>query len=169
MHNKNMVLFAVVLFVLVSVAGEATVFQQMSYQGVLTDNLGNRIWGSKIICFRMYNAETNGSQLWAETLSVDIPQNEPGIVNVVLGKEHPISLDGTQEYWLEVQVLGDAVMSPRIELTAVPYSMNADHLDGNEASAFYLKIQADDHTQNNIDASELGGNSASSFYTKTQV
>jgi hypothetical protein len=176
MRNKSTILIAILLLVAVPVIAKATVFQQMSYQGVLTDTTGHLIEGPKTICFKIYNASSGGSALWGEEChSINIQQ---GIVNVILGSINPINLDGSQQYWLGIRISGDSEMSPRIKLTTVPYSINADRLDGYEASAFYIKTQADDHTQNNIDANvwddhnwgdvypnadQLDGNHASAF------
>ena len=152
MRNKTMILLAVILFSVLSVTAEATVFQQMSYQGVLTESDGTRITGTRTLTFKIYNSEYGGAACWQKDTTMSI---EEGIVNVILG---PISVcDVNLQWWLGITVSGKSEMSPRIKLTAVPYSMNTDYLDGNDASAFYLKTQADDHTQNNIDADKVDG------------
>ena len=45
---------------------------------------------------------------------------------------------------------------------------NAAQLDSHPVNEFYLRSQADDNEQNNIDASKLGGIAASSFLSSTQ-
>lgn len=158
MLNKNIILLAVILFVILPVTAKATVFQQMSYQGILMDDAGNRVDSIRHIWFKIYNQETGGSAIWSQKDTVDV---DSGIVNVILG---PMNLTGTEQYWLGIAVTTESdEMSPRIKLTAVPYSMNADRLDGNDASAFYTKAQADDYNQNNIDAKKLGGEYASYY------
>jgi hypothetical protein len=132
MRNKNIILLAVILFAVISVTVKATVFEQLSYQGKLTDSAGNLINGSTGLTFKIYYVSDSGSACWQKDTTISI---QDGIVNVILG---PISVcDPAQQWWLGIKVSGDpSEMSPRIKLTAVPYSMNADLLDGQHASAF---------------------------------
>src|SRR3972149_9271902 len=104
-------------------------FQQMTYQGVLTDATGKRISETKSLVFKIFDAATGGTQLSTE--SINYTFTDSGIVNVILT---PQNLDGTKQYWLEITVEGN-VLLPRVKLTAVPYSMNSDRLDGFHASS----------------------------------
>jgi hypothetical protein len=219
----NALMLAVLVLLSVRVCTGA-VFDHMTYQGILIKD-GKRVSGNRTLVFKIYNAQSGGTLKWEETRSNLYIEN--GIANVVLGEENPMSddIDGTEEYWLEIWVDG-VKLGSRIRLTAVPYSINADRLDGldasqflgvnhdfgrfgvsdslyegakplgskylginakaadsdkldgNDASAFYLKTQANDHTQNNIDASKVGGLSGpflnqsqgdARYYTQTKA
>jgi hypothetical protein len=88
----------------------------ISYQGVLTDTDG-----AYSLTFNLYNAVADGPSLWSETQAVIIEQ---GIFNVVLGMVRPLTLAFDQPYWLGVTVGDGAELTPRIQLTASPYSLN---------------------------------------------
>ncbi|MDP3024019.1 MAG: hypothetical protein Q8O10_00610, partial [candidate division Zixibacteria bacterium] len=136
MKKKSLILwFLSILFVelFVICLWSNAQFQQMTYQGVLTDASGKRISGTKTLTFEIYNAETIGTRLWGpETRSYTF--TDSGLVNVILGSITPLNLDETQQYWLQIRVESDT-LRPRIKLTAVPYSMNSDRLDGFHASS----------------------------------
>ncbi|MBN2092989.1 hypothetical protein JW964_25425 [candidate division KSB1 bacterium] len=94
----------------------------MSYQGVLTDANGNPVAnGTYNIFFRLYN-DNSGNQLWTESHNVEVTD---GIFNVVLGSITPLNLAFDQQYWLGIAIGIGAELSPRIQLTASPYSLNA--------------------------------------------
>jgi hypothetical protein len=130
MPKRYMLVFvALILVVLVYELSSAGVFDHMTYQGVLTQN-GSRVNGPSSLTFKIYNAQSNGTLKWSETQNITI-QN--GILNVVLGDSTTMSLDGTEQYWLEIWV-GTEQLGSRVKLSAVPYSMNADRVDSIHAS-----------------------------------
>jgi hypothetical protein len=111
--------------------------QTITYQGLLTDNAGTVVAdGDYSLTFRIFDAETGGTELWSETQpSVAVGG---GLFKVQLGSVTPLTLDFDVPCWLEVQVGADPPQSPRIELTSVPYSymaMGADQVDGFDADA----------------------------------
>lgn len=157
MLNKMMVLLALTLFSLQWVTAEATVFQQMSYQGILTDNAGNRITGTRTLTFKIYNSASGDTVCWQKDTTISI---QDGIVNVILG---PISgCDATQQWWLEITVGGDSAME-RIQLTAVPYSMytakaaNSELLDGYDNTDFIKLCATNNSNCRTIIQGEYGG------------
>lgn len=102
---------------------QAQIPQTLSYQGVLTDANGNAVSdGNYNIFFKIYDDVTTGNLLWTEGLGVDVTK---GIFNVILGTINPLSLAFDRQYWLGITIGDGAELSPRIQLTASPYSLNA--------------------------------------------
>ena len=94
--------------------------QTINYQGVLKDASGNIVSnGDYNLTFRLYNSETGGSPLWTETKSVSISE---GIFFTKLGDVNSLNLPFDAAYWLGVSVGSEPEMTPRIELSTVPYS-----------------------------------------------
>jgi hypothetical protein len=63
---------------------------------------------------------------WEETHIVQVVE---GVFSVVLGETTGLgTLSGAEEYWLQIEVLGDSPMQ-RIKFTSVPYAMTARQLD----------------------------------------
>ncbi|MBU1950561.1 MAG: hypothetical protein KJ927_17745, partial [Candidatus Eisenbacteria bacterium] len=79
-----------------------------------------------LIRFKLYDVATGGSYLWQETQTVTTAD---GLFDVILGEVNSIGLPFDETYWLELQVGGDLVMEPRVQLTAVPYAIRALNAD----------------------------------------
>ncbi len=95
----------------------------MSYQGVLTDADGNPVPdGTYNFVFRLYLAESGGDPIWEETQMVVI---SGGLFDVILGQVNPLDLPFDRPYYLGISVDGGSEMSPRIPLSASPYSLTA--------------------------------------------
>jgi trimeric autotransporter adhesin len=95
----------------------------ISYQGILTDNKGNPVPdGNVSLIFRLYDASEGGDTLWQERQQVAVSK---GIFNVVLGSVETLSLPFDQQYWLGITTDGNEELTPRIALTASPYSLNS--------------------------------------------
>ena len=95
---------------------------QINFQGVLLDNSNQLVSGSVNFEFALYDALTDGTQLWSESQS-GVAVNG-GIYTVSLGSVTPITtsiLAGSAVY-LEVTVDAD-IISPRQRLLAVPYAL----------------------------------------------
>jgi len=104
----------------------------LSYQGRLTDATGTPVPdGTRPATFRIFDAETGGTELWAETISATV---SGGVISVILGNSTPIDLKFDQQYWLEVQIEGQT-LQPRVKLTSAPYAMNSARVGGFEATA----------------------------------
>ncbi|MFC2031472.1 hypothetical protein ACFLWA_12200 [Chloroflexota bacterium] len=106
--------------------------QLVSYQGRLTDDLGEPVNGTKDMAFSVYVTETATAALWSESHSA-VPVEE-GDFSVLLGEVTPLpeGLFSEAERWLEVVVDG-VTLSPRQQFTSAPYALNADKLDGYDA------------------------------------
>jgi len=113
--------------------------QLINYQGILTDNAGAEITGTRNIQFLIYDAATSGSLLWSETQSVDV---EDGLFNVLLGSvvTIPYELFEVPDRYLAIKVEADNEMLPRQRLTSVGYAfqsmnthlVNFQHLPEND-------------------------------------
>ena len=120
--------FALVLLVPACLAftfseGLTQVPKTLSYQGVLTDTSGTQVPdGQYQLTFNLYDQQSGGSSLWAETQTSNV---EKGVFSVVLGKIAPLMLSFDTGYWLGIAVDGGPELSPRTELTASAYSLNA--------------------------------------------
>lgn len=114
------------LTLLLLLAGQilwAQIPQTISYQGVLTDASGNPLPdGNYNIFFKLYDDVTHDNLLWTEYLSVEVSK---GIFNVILGTINPLNIAFDRQYWLGITIGDGAELAPRIQLTASPYSLNA--------------------------------------------
>ena len=97
---------------------------QFTHQGRLLDSDGTPLEGEATLTFRVTDSETGGTALWEETLT--LPLNG-GFYAAVLGSDedtNPLDADVLSQapVWLEVQLAGEAAMSPRSAIHAVPYA-----------------------------------------------
>jgi len=133
---------------------------QISYQGFLVDAnglaLGTNTPVNYDVIFRLWNASSGGSNLWAELQTVTVDR---GYFSVMLGQGSSFdvpwtnnltafftNLDASDRY-IEITVRGlpggDTVIQPRLRLLASPYSFlsfdsrNSDRLGGYDWSAVF--------------------------------
>ncbi|RKZ33709.1 hypothetical protein DRQ33_03675, partial [bacterium] len=100
--------------------------QQITYQGKATDLSGVALDGTYNITFRIFDAATGGTELWSEAHpSVLITK---GLFDVILGSSNPITMDFSNQYFLQVEIGGE-VLTPRIPLTAVGYAFRSANAD----------------------------------------
>ncbi len=98
--------------------------QLVNYQGIITNDAGDEITGTRNIQFLIYDAATSGSLLWSETQNVSI---EEGLFNILLGSDVPIpyELFEESERYLAIKVETDSEMLPRQRLTSVGYAFHS--------------------------------------------
>jgi hypothetical protein len=111
---------------------------RITYQGFLTDANGNPLGSSgpvnKTVTFRIFNAESGGTSLWASQQIVTV---DKGHFSVLLGEgsqvgSEPFSADlssyftgaGASDRFLELSVDGGA-LAPRLQFHSTPYAMLA--------------------------------------------
>jgi hypothetical protein len=116
-------LFILALLFSLSFAG---IPKMINYQGMLTDNSGTPLNGSYNIGFKIYNAESGGTERWEETQSGVSVTN--GLFNVILGSVTPINLDFSEIYWLDITVDGET-MPTRLKFNSVGYAYRAQNAD----------------------------------------
>jgi len=128
-----------VSLLLFSTAISAQIPKTMSYQGVLADTSANAVAdGNYNLTFRIYDVASGGTELWMETQTIPVVD---GIFNAILGSTTSLNLPFDQPYWLGVSVEGGTELSPRIELTSVPYSLEPD--SGGGASSLQINDLSD--------------------------
>jgi len=96
----------------------------INYQALLKDNSGNPINGQVGVTFRLYDSIVSGNLLWSETQNNLLAQK--GIINTNLGSVTPLKsyyFIGNKLF-LELEVSGNGILSPRLQFTAVPFAIN---------------------------------------------
>ena len=122
------VLFLSVLFTAVCglrpAALSAEVPVKFTYQGNLRQN-GFLVNGQRAMVFRIYDSSTSVTELWtSQPYSVSL---STGVFRATL---EPVIADWQSgSMWLELEIEGNR-MSPREELTSVPYAINSLMLSG---------------------------------------
>ncbi len=121
---------ATALVITLAFAGSpaASVPDLIPVQGILTDSVGNVIDGSANVRFAIYDAATDGTQLWAEIYNgVNQVHFDQGFFTVYLGTINSLYFEdllATEELWLGVTVALDEEMA-RVRLAAVPFAQEA--------------------------------------------
>ena len=114
---------AVLLVAMLATAAHATVPSTLSYQGVLSDNLGNiQPDGLYNFVFKIYDVGSGGSALWTET--DNNVQLTKGSFSVLLGNATPINLAFDKTYYLGISVNGQPELTPRVQLAASAYGLS---------------------------------------------
>lgn len=120
---KNRIIPIIGLLLLLSQLGMAQIPQKITYQGFLTDTAGVPIDGAQVLTFTLYDAASAGTALWTENQVTAVSK---GLFTAILGSIATLDLPFDSPYWLGIKVGLDPEMTPRIELTATPYSLRAD-------------------------------------------
>ncbi len=120
------ILSGLFILVILSSLALAGIPKLINYQGMLTDNSSNPLNGTYSISFKIYNAESDGTEKWEETQSSVSVTN--GLFNVILGSVTPIDLDFSEDYWLDISVEGEQMPS-RLKFTSVGYAYRAKIAD----------------------------------------
>lgn len=122
-------ILALLSFVIIPVYA-AVPFDQFTFQGVLKDSGDNLVTATKDITLEIFTTLTGGTALWSETH--DNISVSKGIFTVVAGSVTPFSsfLNFTDAYFLQVKFAdsdgaNQETLSPRIKITAAPYSLAA--------------------------------------------
>ena len=129
---------AALLCLMLGMPTQAVTDTSFTYQGELRLG-GSPIAGNHDFRFRLYTAETGGSQQGPQVVLADVPVDD-GVFTVTL--DFGASAFSNQPRWLEVDVRDSSVggsydtMSPRTPLTSVPYARAAGlALPGSVSSA----------------------------------
>jgi len=138
----NKITFVMIFALLLSSVLFAQIPRIMNYQGKLTDTSGVAILDTtgtscagRIIGFHIYDTSTGGTPLWGETLCVRIVN---GLFDVTLGEVHPIELDFSEPYYMELVVDNDDdgsisttadTLLPREKLAPVSFAFRSIYAD----------------------------------------
>lgn len=158
-----------VLFFSSAAKAVQTVPYKVNFQGALSNASGVPLAdGQYNMTFRLYTAATGGSQVWSEvrqtTNRVTVAD---GMFSVQLGDVSALSpsLFTSQPLYFEVELptpatatceasdcasYSEGPMSPRQSLGASPYAVNADLLDGYDATDFVIGSQTNIFTGANL-------------------
>src|SRR5512136_1031694 len=96
----------------------ATITQEITYQGKLTNAAGTPLTGSYSVAFSLYEAPTGGTALANSTKTVACAN---GLFTTQLAFSQ-LYFDG-RALWLGVKVGSDPEMTPRQEIRPVPYAL----------------------------------------------
>ncbi len=101
----------------------------VNVQGVIRDALGDPVDGTFNLTFALYDAESDGTDLWSE-LQAAVPV-DIGVFSALLGAdgENPLPAEAmavADELWVQVQ-LGSDTPLPRQRLVSAAYAIEAQH------------------------------------------
>lgn len=131
--NKNLILYGLALlsFIFLQILiVKSEIPATINLQGYLTDNSGmQKSDGKYYINIRLFENKEEGTAVWVD-LNREITVLS-GIFSVVIGKgfsekELPAF---NKPFWLEMQIVGELPMSPRLQLHSTPYSLNSNYAD----------------------------------------
>ncbi len=126
-------LFLLLFFVWVSVT-HAEVPKLLHYQGHLVDSQGLPLQGAHQLTFRVYKQDAGGEVLWSQVFPQAQMAEGNFAVLLDVGTANP-ALTFNESYWLSIAVDADSEMTPRQQIASSAYSINADTVDGIQASA----------------------------------
>jgi hypothetical protein len=121
----------------------ADIPRMISYQGHLTDELGEPLTGDYSMTFSIYDDAVEGNTLWSETQpSVSVTD---GMFSVLLGAVQPTpdTVFRKADRWLGIAIGSDPEISPRTQLTSVPYAYRVSTVDAASGGTITddLKVQ----------------------------
>lgn len=99
----------------------------INFQGKLNDKDGKALTGNFSIVFSIYNTALAGEAQWQEPRS-QVPV-QSGIINILLGSVVPFPealFAGSGQLYLGIKVADDPELTPRFQITSVPYAMQAN-------------------------------------------
>jgi len=118
----------------------ASVLPQVSYQGLLTDPVGNPVSdGVYSVKFSIYDVGTGGNELWSTFSGGFSPiQTRNGLFTHSLGSTNPLpdSLSEFDSLWLSITILPDSELQPRTLLTSVFAALRANFADSALSAGF---------------------------------
>lgn len=123
---------------------QAAVPQTLTQQGRLLNTDGTPVAGPVRMIFNLYDSSSSTTPLWTETQSNVMLDSNSGAFSVQLGSVtlFPSGLWNGATRYLGVTVGNDPEMTPREQLTSVPYALLADNcnsLGGVDASQYALQ------------------------------
>ena len=109
------------MLVLAGFTSLAQIPKTLNFQGVLVNPSDNQAVadGNYSFIFSIYNVVSGGTVLWTESHGL---ATVDGVYSVILGATTPIDIDGTEEYWLGVNV--NSFELGRVKLTSSAYLLD---------------------------------------------
>ncbi|MEE9429810.1 MAG: hypothetical protein V3V16_02145 [Melioribacteraceae bacterium] len=164
MRKRAFKLLYIIFLFSSSIFLQAQVPQLINYQGNISENnvpLNN----TASITFTLFDAETEGTNLWSETQSVTITN---GIFNVLLGSVTTFPSDlfsSSGSRFLEVSVNGTS-LTPRSQFTSVAYALIAEEVVPNSITGTMIQdgeVGNDDIAEDIISADKINDESGIAF------
>src|SRR3989344_2306811 len=143
----------------------------LSFQGRLTDSLGNPISTATNLKFILYNASTGGTALY-DTTACSLTPDQDGVFDVLIGGTSysptpPQDVCGTEipenifsdwpNVYLGITIGSDAEATPRQQIANVGYAINAETLQGFPPGSGFSNIPYIDYQGNVIIATSAAG------------
>jgi len=93
----------------------------ITYQGRLTDNLGNPIANQTVnITFRLYEQPVSGQPVWEQVRAVQT--DGAGLFTAVMEVDPPIGISDLSSAYLSIEVENDGEMMPRQRVGGAPFA-----------------------------------------------
>ncbi|MEO0020120.1 MAG: hypothetical protein ABIK47_05720, partial [candidate division WOR-3 bacterium] len=139
-----------------------TIPRMLSYQGKLTDSLGNPVPdGNYQLTFRLYTEETGGSPFWTEEQTISVRN---GLFSALLGAVNPIgSVPDAGNLYLSLQVGTGSELTPRLRIVSSAYAFlteraaNSDLLQGRDTTYFSRAVHTHPYVDSAGGAERVGG------------
>jgi hypothetical protein len=88
--------------------------------------------GEYSITFKIYDAETGGSELWSETQTINVSNC---YLSANLGISSSLDLDFEDQYWIGITIEDGTELAPRLSFTSSPYSLIAKAIEDGSVSS----------------------------------
>ncbi len=128
--KKSGLLLTLMFLLIFSSSAMADVPKLISFQGVLTDDMGKVFDTTLPVTFTIYYESAGELSLWTETHPSVVVRG--GLFDVLLGSIEPlvdtVFKDSTR--WLGISAGVEAEMNPRTSFSTVPYSYRVGTVDG---------------------------------------
>lgn len=123
-HSQILTILLCSIVTLPNITVAAGIPSSITYQGRLTDSLGNPIEDVEHdVVFNIYEDDTSPTVLWTSGVQSGTPTN--GLFSAYLGPiPAEVFTSGSQRY-LGIMVDGGPEMTPRVGITAMPYAYQA--------------------------------------------
>lgn len=127
--SGSLIILLILLLVPLGQSAMADVPQLISFQGVLTDDMGKVFDTTLPVTFTIYYDEIGDLSLWSETHPEIVVRN--GLFDVLLGSVEPLadSVFNDTSLWLGIQAGTEAEMFQRTSFTSVPFSYRVGSID----------------------------------------
>jgi hypothetical protein len=139
-----------------------TIPKMFSYQGRLTDTLGNPVpTDTYQLTFRLYTQPIGGTPFWSETQRVLVKE---GLFSVLLGVVNPINtVPENGQMWLSLQVGSASELTPRLRIVSTAYSYLSQHSAYADTADYARTAPTPESVQTAANAHRLQGKDTTDF------
>jgi|GEM_PF-679899 len=139
-----------------------TIPKMFSYQGRLTDTLGNPVpTDTYQLTFRLYTQPIGGTPFWSETQRVLVKE---GLFSVLLGAVNPINaVPENGQMWLSLQVGSASELTPRLRIVSTAYSYLSQHSAYTDTADYARTAPTPESVQTAANAHRLQGKDTTDF------